>query len=203
MCNTHPVYIQLTTYNYSLSTRMVRNGPFLEICENDNIIPMSLAYAIGRWASTDECKFLYLAGPIGSGADAVMRSLMRSLNGAPDVIFTINYPWLEYKDKQVIRVIDNNIEVYAPSLESSVVQFENEYDGFDASKEELGAFLLAIGDHKGPSNFFKCSSLNGIVCHNGVEKCAVCSSPLWELCPFMVDIDLAIEDESEDEGICV
>ncbi|AIE77209.1 ORF52 [Duck adenovirus 2] len=204
MSNTHPVYIQLTTHSYRINDRLVRNGPLLDLCGNDSIIPMSVAYALARWACTPDCNYLYLAGPVGSGADALLNCLMQSLRGAPDVKFSINYPITSYPFKQVIRVVDLNVQVTTYWHERSIIQFVNQYVGDIPTPKQLGAFILAVGNHKGPSAVFRCQNPDGIICHNEDVKCTVCSLPMWEFCPFMIDIDYDVEDDSEDEGIvCV
>lgn len=203
MCeSTHPVFIQLTTHSYSTNSRFVTNGPFIEICRNDSIVPMSAAYAIARWASSYECNYLYLAGPMFSGADAVLAALINSLQGAFDVRFYLDKPG-DFDCKQVIRVINYNVEVTTPPISHSILQFYAEYSGPIPTPVQLGAFLLAVGDYDGPSFIFRCVNSNGIVCNSDDEKCQVCSIPMWEFCPFMLQLLYEIEDESSDEGICV
>lgn len=201
MSDPHPVFIQLTTHQYSLRDRVVSSGPFVQMFSNDDIVPMSAAYAISKWAASHDFNYLYIVGPHFSAADVLFQVLRSSLEGAPDVIFNIDAVDYVYPEKQIIRVT-SACDFLTSADEHFILTFEKEYVGDIPTSKQLGALLMAVSDSCGPCMLYRCVSSTG-VCWSGSSKCSVCLDPYWDCCPFMLDIDIDDHDSEVDEGICV
>lgn len=201
MSDPHPVFIQLTTHQYTLRDRIVGSGPFLELFANDGIVPMSAAFAISKWASYYDVNYMYLVGPHHSAADAIFNTLRHALHGAHDVMFAVDCVDYAFIEKQVIRITEP-CDFLTDFDEHVILTFEKEYLGETPTPKQLGALIMAVSDCNGPCMLYRCLSFTG-VCWSKSPKCSVCKDPYWDCCPFMNNIEVDDNDSDLDEGICV